>query len=326
MEIDMYYFIVNVNSGSGKGANVWRVVSSVLRARKVEYRAYKTRYKGHATDLAKKISENGIAKNKEGKTKIIIVGGDGTLNEVINGISDFSKIEFGVIPTGSGNDFARGMSISKDVEKTINRLLNASETVCIDLGCVRVLDEDNTSERLFAVSSGIGMDAEVCKRALDGGLKRTLNRYGIGALTYIIHTLQALFSLNDNNVSITFTHKMSDGTYMDITEKWNKYVFSAIMNFSCEGGGVPMAPNADAKDGKLSVCTGHGVDKWQTFLILPFLAMGKHSKIGFFDIRNVVQIKIENDKLIQLHTDGEYCGMVKKVEYEVLEKKMSIIV
>ena len=165
------------------------------------------------------------------------------------------------------------------------------------------------------------MDAEVCRRALDGKLKRTLNKYGIGALTYLIHTLQALFSLEKNTADITFTHINEKGEENRVSVRWDKFVFSGIMNFSCEGGGVPMAPKADAKDGLLSVSTGHGVTKWQTFLVLPFLVLGKHNILRCFDIRNVTKVCIANDRPIQLHTDGEYCGMVNKVEYAV-EKGM----
>ena len=317
---NMYYFIVNTASGSGKGADVWKRISSVLKERNVTYKAYKTRYAGHAKELATKIS----SLNAE-EVKLIVVGGDGTINEVINGITDFEKVVFFVIPTGSGNDFARGMGIDKNVEITTNAILDCDKTDRMDLGIAKWYDYSDTGEiekkRLFAVSSGMGMDAEVCRRALDGKLKRTLNKYGIGALTYLIHTLQALFSLEKNTADITFTHINEKGEENRVSVGWDKFVFSGIMNFSCEGGGVPMAPKADAKDGLLSVSTGHGVTKWQTFLVLPFLVLGKHNILRCFDIRNVTKVCIANDRPIQLHTDGEYCGMVNKVEYAV-EKGM----
>ncbi|MBQ3061065.1 MAG: YegS/Rv2252/BmrU family lipid kinase [Lachnospiraceae bacterium] len=320
----MYYFIVNTASGSGKGADVWKRISSVLKERKVQYKAYKTRYKGHARELATKISSLDVK-----ELRLIVVGGDGTINEVINGITDFEKVVFFVIPTGSGNDFARGMGISKNVEITTNAIIDCDKTDRIDLGvakwCNSIESEIIEQERLFTVSSGMGMDAEVCRRALDGKLKKTLNQYGIGALTYFIHTLQALFSLENNTAQITFTHTRETDKYNEVRVKWDRFVFSGIMNFSCEGGGIPMAPRADAKDGLLSVCTGHGVKKWQTFLVLPFIVLGKHNVFSYFDIRNVSKICIENDKPIQLHTDGEYCGMVNKVEYSVKKGMLRVL-
>ena len=318
----MYYFIVNTSSGSGKGANVWKRISNVLKDRKVSYKAYKTRYKGHARELATNISSIDAK-----EVKLVVVGGDGTINEVINGIVDFDKVSFFVIPTGSGNDFARGMGISKDVELTTNIMLDSEKIKEIDLGHIKWYEPESgvIKERLFAVSSGIGMDAEVCRRALDGKLKKTLNKYGIGALTYLIHTVQALFSLKDNTTDITFTHIDDKGEENRVSVRWEKFIFSGIMNFSCEGGGVPMAPKADATDGLLSVSTGHGVSKWQTFFVLPFLVLGKHNILKCFDIRNVTRVNMENDKLIELHTDGEFCGYVKEVEYSVLKGKLRVI-
>ena len=318
----MYYFIVNISSGSGKGINVWKRVSRVLRERNIEYKAYKTRYKGHARELATKISS--IA-TKE--VRLVVVGGDGTINEVLNGIVDFEKVVFSVIPTGSGNDFARGLGISKDVEVTTNAILDSCEITRIDLGKVRWDNIENSSqeERVFAVSSGVGMDAEVARRALDGKLKRSLNKYGLGALTYLIHTLQALFSLENNTADITFTQVNEAGEENRTTVKWDKFVFSGVMNFTYEGGGVPIAPKADAMDGLLSLGTAHGVTKWQTFFVLPFLVVGKHSRLKCFDMRDVTKMSFENDRPVQLHTDGEYCGMVQKVEYSVLAGKLKMM-
>lgn len=324
----MYYFIVNTSSGSGKGASVWKRISNVLKERNVVYKAYRTRYKGHAKELAAKIS------SIDGEeVKLVVVGGDGTINEVINGIVDFEKVLFYVIPTGSGNDFARGMGISKDVELTTNVMLDSKKIEKIDLGRVKWMWGDGTddtreeelNQRLFAVSSGMGMDAEVCRRALDGKLKRTLNKYGLGALTYLIHTLQALFSLENNTADITYTSINENGEENEINFKWDKFVFSAIMNFSCEGGGVAMAPKADAKDGLLSSSTGHGVSKWQTFLVLLVILVKKHHLLKCFDIRNVDKVTIENDKPIQFHTDGEYIGMIKKAEFSVLKGRLKMM-
>ena len=105
----MIYFIVNNTARTGKSRAIWLEMKELLENRSIEYKAYQTKYAGHATELARKISSL-----PEDRIYLITVGGDGTLNEVINGISDFSRIVLGILPIGSGNDFARGMGISRD--------------------------------------------------------------------------------------------------------------------------------------------------------------------------------------------------------------------
>ena len=101
----MYYFIVNPGSRSGNGKYVWQKAERILDQEDVEYRVFFTAYRTHATELAAEITA------RTERLTLIAVGGDGTVNEVINGIRDFSRVTLGYIPTGSSNDFARCMGI-----------------------------------------------------------------------------------------------------------------------------------------------------------------------------------------------------------------------
>ena len=107
--------IVNNGAGTGKAFQVWNETQKLLRRYKVNYTAYATRYRGHATRLAEKIS------TMEGKAQVylIVVGGDGTINEVLNGIRDFGRVRLGVIPTGSGNDFCRNLKLPGTPEESL---------------------------------------------------------------------------------------------------------------------------------------------------------------------------------------------------------------
>ena len=118
----MIYFIVNITARTGKSRAIWMEMKEILENRGIEYKAFQTRYAGHATDLARKISSL-----PEDRIYLITVGGDGTLNEVINGITDFSRIVLGILPIGSGNDFARGMGISKDTLSNLEQMLDLIE-------------------------------------------------------------------------------------------------------------------------------------------------------------------------------------------------------
>ncbi len=314
----MYYFIVNQTSRSGKAAKIWETLQAYLQQNSIEYRYWILKYEGHATELASL-----ICKEYDGEIKLVVVGGDGTVNEVINGITDFDRVSFAVIPTGSGNDFIRGLKFKGKPIEHLKRIVAGKETKCIDIGRVSWKDDSGTTgQRLFAISSGVGMDAIVCKKALTSKIKKVLNKIGLGKLTYLIITVQTLFSMETVDADMTFC----DGEGKDIAHKrYDKLIFSAAMNFRAEGGGVPMAPKADATDGRLSVCSVADVPKWRTFFILPVLVLAKHEKLECVDIRDTVAVRISLDKPEVLHADGEYLGDVTEAEFKCIPAKLKMI-
>ena len=95
--------IVNNGAGTGSAVAVWKETKEYLQENGISYNAYLTRYEKHAVKLAGQI----CGKIPQGPIYLLVVGGDGTINEVLNGITDFDRVRLGVIPTGSGNDFAR---------------------------------------------------------------------------------------------------------------------------------------------------------------------------------------------------------------------------
>ena len=312
----MLYFIVNEKSRSGKGNEVWREVQNTLHEKNINYHAWVTEYEGQAMTLARDICEK-----DEEDINLVVVGGDGTANEVINGITHFDKVRFGMIPTGSGNDFARGLGISGTTKEMLERVLNCIEqksdrVCCMDLG--QVSWEGGEKPRLFAISAGTGLDALVCKKALKSKLKDFLNKIKLGKLTYIFLTIQSLFSMETTDAAVHYDRQGQ--------QNMKKTICFAVMNFRAEGGGVPMAPRADAFDGKLSVCSIYGIPKWRTFLCLPFLVAAKHTWIRGFDVTNCKECIIHLKKPMVLHADGEYCGDVTEMKFTCLPQKLRIFV
>lgn len=297
----MLHFIVNAQSRSGKGARIWEAVELYLKAHDLEYRAYTTEYVGHATDLAKMICQL-----PEEDIRLVVLGGDGTINEVVNGMTNFDKVRFGVVPTGSGNDFARGLGLTGTPIEHLERIISSKEEFTIDLGQV-TWDGDN--RRKFAISSGIGMDAIVCEKVEVSRLKKILNKLGFGKLTYVLITIYTLFSMT----TATMTAKI-DGK----GKKFKKMIFVAAMNFRAEGGGVPMSPKADARDGLLSVCHCYGIPKALTFFMLPFLVAAKHSWIKGIKILDCKEEELHLDIPMTLHTDGEVVAHATDVKFENL--------
>ncbi len=309
----MLYFIINEKSKSGNAKQIWMDIEEVLKVRNVSYQAFVSEYRGHAGKLAAE-----ICAMDDDDICLVAVGGDGTANEVINGITDFEKVRFGVVPTGSGNDLARGLSLSKDPKNGVIHILNAmkktrEDTWCMDLGEVSFGEE----KRLFAISAGIGLDALVCKKALKSKIKDLLNKIRLGKLTYLVLTVQSLFTMQTADAELIF----------DQEEGLQKrgMIFTAAMNFKAEGGGVPMAPAASARDGKLSFCEAAGIPKWRTFLCLPFLVAAKHTSIKGFSVTDAKECTIRLNRPMVVHADGEYCGEVAKVHFRCLPGKLRVL-
>lgn len=311
----MIYFIVNEHSRTGEGTEIWKEVKAELNKRNVEYKAYVTEYPEHAFLLAEEITSLSSE-----EIKLVVLGGDGTINEVINGIKHFEKVRFGILPTGSGNDMARGLGVKGTPTENLERILKAVESgkehdYRMDLG--EVCWNGGKRPRLFAISAGVGLDALVCKKAMTSKLKKILNKLHLGKLTYLLLTIQSLFSMETVELSIKADEK-------GILNK-RKAIFSAAMNLRAEGGGVPMAPHAVAHDGKLSVCCLSGISKLQGFLYLPFLVMAKHEKLNCFEIINSKECRLHAKTPMVLHADGEYCGDVTDVTFRCLPGKLRVM-
>lgn len=314
----MYYFIVNLTSRTGKARKIWIEVERELNKRKVPYEAYITEHEGHARELADAVCTKGMAykqeHGQEEKVCLVVVGGDGTANEVVNGMHHFEDIYFGYIATGSGNDLGRGLGISKDPMVALDGILNAGEVYPMDLGLVT--DEQGTSSR-FTISSGIGIDADVCKAALTSKLKVFLNYLGLGSLTYVLLTVKALFTMPTTEVTATF-----DGT---TKKKISRMIFVAGMNHPWEGGGVPMAPRANPQDGKLSVCCVYGIPRWRAFFLLPLLVKGKHEGIKGFEIIDCESYELHLKNPMVVHGDGEYLGEQTRIKYICEKGKLKVL-
>lgn len=321
----MLYFIVNEIARTGKNAVIWHDLKTKLDEKNIEYKAYKTEYPGHATKLAKR-----ICNLDDEHIGLIVVGGDGTMNEVINGIEHFDKIRFGMIPVGSGNDFGRGLRLKNTPEENLEDILkNYSDDShadrLIDLG--KVIYDFGQKERLFGISSGIGLDAIVCEKAQTSVIKRVLNKLHLGKLTYVVLTVWTLFSMETAEMEVTYHYGVQENKSQQMDENCSlrKVIFLAAMNLPAEGGGVPMAPNASPTDGKLSVCFAAGIPKWVTFLCLPFLVLAKHERIKGFDVRDCKFIHIKISNPMCLHTDGETLGYVDDVTFLSEYQKLRLI-
>ena len=195
------YVIVNLTGDGGKAKKTYTRVREILNKNGVNFKTFASRYKGDVKLFVEKLTDRV----------------DGMINGVINGIKDFSRTRIGIIPIGSGNDFARGLGLPKDTDKAVGRILRvlnegknqafSCRVSLVDVGLTTVYGDENVAlmlgkaagvtslQRRFGISSGIGLDALVCKK-LDGSkIKAFLKRFGMGSLSYIVMTVISLFTM-----------------------------------------------------------------------------------------------------------------------------------
>lgn len=295
----MYHFIVNPASRSGKGLKIWKEqVEPALRAREAVYRCHFSEKPGDVAVLASKI----LASAKEFPVKMVILGGDGTVNEALQGISDPSKAILGYIPTGSSNDLARDLRLPRDASAALELILQEGSARPMDLGTVTYPDGET---RRFCVSCGIGFDAAVCQEALHSRLKKAANKIGLGKLTYLGIALKQLFAAR----AISGRLALDGGTYANI----GNMLFSACMLHRFEGGGFMFAPDADDTDGILNICAVGDLPKLLILAALPTAFKGRHYRFKGITPYKAKKLVIETSSPLWVHTDGEVTRKSSKI-------------
>lgn len=303
----MYNFIVNPNARSGLGHVVWKELESILRNENVEYQVFFTKYQKHATSITREITSD------DEEHIIIALGGDGTVNEVVNGITHFDKVIFGYIPIGSSNDFARGLNLPTNPVEALNTILACPHLHPMNVGEMRYKDK----LRRFAVSAGIGFDADICHEVVVSRVKKFLNKLKLGKLTYVCVALHRLIVTSSCKFDITI-----DGTKR---VSYEKAYFAAIMNNRYEGGGAKFAPNAKNDDDQLDVCVVANIGKLKALMLFPMAFAGIHTKFKGVYMHRAADFRIQASRTLPLHTDGEPIFLQNDISVCCAPKKLRVI-
>ncbi|MGI6007791.1 MAG: diacylglycerol/lipid kinase family protein [Ruminococcus sp.] len=305
----MYYFIINPKSRSGAGLKLWQKVHELLSAEHVLFRSFFTKCPGHATSLSERISDH----LKSGDT-LVVLGGDGTLNEVFNGLKYPQITTFAYIPTGSGNDFARGMGLATDIREAVKAILSPSEIRKLDICRCRT----ENSRKKFGISSGLGFDAGICHEALSSPLKNFLNKIKLGKLTYTIIALRQLLFFRPFTLQI-ITDGQKKATF-------KKVYFAAAMNLKYEGGGFQFCPDAEPDDGYLDLFLVHNLPKPKILLLLPTAFWGKHTRFKGIRLLRCRRALLLSDRELPVHIDGESAGFSSSVLMTASSEQLNVIV
>lgn len=287
----MYHIVINPASRSGKGFRIWnQQVEPALKKEGVVYQSYFSKKAGDIAALVQHI----FATATERPIKLIVLGGDGTVNEALQGMPDTSQVILGYIPTGSSNDLARDLNIPKDATRALDMILHHGHSRPMDLATLTY--EDGT-KRHFAVSCGIGYDAAVCEEVAHSSLKNFFNKIGLGKLTYLGIALKQLISTK--NVSCQLF--LDDNAPIAI----NNMLLITGMLHRFEGGGFMFCPDAADNDGIMDFCAVGGISKLLILYALPTAFKGKHYKFKGITPYRAKCMRIEASSPLWVHTDGE---------------------
>lgn len=297
----MYHIIINPASRSGRGAKIWsEQIEPALKESNAVYQTYFSKKAGEVKHLAAQITAE---HPDDPDLKLIILGGDGTVNEALQGIADPSKVILGYIPTGSSNDLARDLNIPKEPKAALDLLLRDAAPRVMDLGRLTYLDADQPEEsRLFAVSCGIGFDAAVCAEAMHSPIKDTMNRIGLGKLTYLGIALKQLITARKVSCTLTLedtVHNRQENLALP------RFLFVTCMSHRYEGGGFMFCPSADDHDGVLDLCSVGNISKGLVLLALPTAFFGKHYFVKGINAHTATRMSITISSPLWVHTDGE---------------------
>ncbi|MGN0814577.1 MAG: diacylglycerol/lipid kinase family protein [Candidatus Coproplasma sp.] len=244
----MYHIIVNARNLKAKDAKSIQTVKSVFERAGKKYKMYFTEYAGHAKELAAGITKDGKAHT------VIAMGGDGTLHEVLNGVKYPDKCRLGLIPFGSGNDFAACVDIPCNNVKHAAEIIAFKAPSCIDY--------IQTSTNLRSINSfGFGIDVDVLERAYAGKIQ--------GRTKYFRALIKSLIKYKSRKFTIEVDGERSEHFGLIV----------CLGNGKQFGGGIKLFPQAKIDDGYMDLVVVDYLSRMQTLIAFIYLALGKLDKI-----------------------------------------------
>ena len=298
--------ILNPWAGRGTAGQRRGELEVALQSAGVAYTLVTTEARGSATELARQGVEHGC-------DQIVAVGGDGTINEIVNGIKE-AEIRFGrratlgIIPLGTGSDFVKTVHTIKpsDVAGAVQRL--ATGTVqAVDVGYVRVGDHNG---RYFVNALGMGLDAQAAAEAL----KITKLK---GLAVYFLAIIRALAHYKAHPMQVQY----------DNEQVQRRLLFTSVANGRCQAGGFWLTPDAVIDDGLLDLCLVDNLRLDEIIRYLPRVMKGTHTNLKQVIMGRARSIRLECVAPIPVATDGEVIAtQARCVTIETLPQALEVLV
>ncbi|MBV6439629.1 MAG: diacylglycerol kinase family lipid kinase [Haliscomenobacteraceae bacterium CHB4] len=305
MEQPFWYIIANPVSGGGAVERRWPHIEQCLQELGFSYSVHFTERRGHAMQLV----EEAVLK---GHRHILGIGGDGTNHEIANGILGqkivpATDIQYALLPSGTGNDWARQYAIPADIGSRLKRLQEA-KTVFQDAGLIRYVQEGEQRERYFINVAGMAYDGFIGKKLAE---HRITNR-----LHYLMLIARYLLEYKLSKARVCFDDRAVEDFFYTVNIGLCRY----------SGGGMQFVPQAVPDDGLFALTLARRMPRWEVLLQTPRFYNGTllgHPKVEGFQARS---IRVEHVGIAPtlLEADGEFLGETP-VEFVLLEKALKIV-
>lgn len=281
-------YIVNPVAGRRKSLKIWNTIKEYIKS---DFDFVFTEAPGEATQIASRARSQNF-------TRVVAVGGDGTICEVANGLA-LSDVELGIIPAGTGNDFARTIGIPPDPVKALDVL---------ERGCPGYIDLGRHEKGFFINVAGVGLDAEVA-RAVNEDVK-----FLTGTPAYLYALAMTLLRFSPRKAVIEI-----DGRKIH-----RKLWLIAVGNAKFYGGGMMICPDAVVDDGLFEVCIVNDISRLEIIKFLPKIFSGGHKNHPAFEVFRGKQVRIDMDVPTAAHADGDSIGF-SPVYFSILPGALKVI-
>ncbi len=304
-----WLIIANPSSGKGHIQKVWRDIEQALLRKNIVFSMKQTSKSREATQFVRQ------AIDTEGYRKIIGIGGDGTMNEIVNGIFQQTTvppndIAFTMLPVGTGNDWAASYNITPNLDAWIEMILRG-RIVRQDIGVIEYYEHKILKKHYFANAGGLAYDAHVVQSV------ESNKRYIFGKkVSYFLHILKCLWDYEPEKVRVVFNNETIEDFFYTINLGINK----------TSGGGMKMAPQAVNDDGLMALTLIRNLPKWKVIWYTTRLYNGTIGEVTrYVSLHQTEQIKIDSlGKPIYCETDGELV-CTTPVEINILKQALKIV-
>lgn len=289
-----YFFIINPASARGTTMRAWTNIRKQIAALGADFAEHSTTRAGEATEVTREALINGA-------TRIIAVGGDGTLNEVVNGYLDHEgrainkRAAIGLLPSGTGSDFRRSLGLTG--EDSI-RMLLGYETRLIDVARAEFRSHSGAHAHRFFInvaSFGLGGDVSAAVNRWRNSLPRWIG----GRMRFSAAAIAALGRYRNVRVSM----RLDDEREIQIRSN-----LIVVANGKFAGGGMMLAPNAELDDGLLDVIVTDEATRWDVIKELARIQRGRHLKNPKVVALRARKVSIDSEEGMAIDLDGEMVG------------------